>query len=221
MSTRRAFVALLTLLLFRSLASACDFGFRPISELYEMADAVFVGKVTESPWKQLPGGVASSGSVRVVRFTIERPIKGIQGKEISFPLGGGCQYPFLEGEIYLVHAYRSNGRLETGQQMRPLLIADATKELKYIDSVLSNRAEGILYVSIFQPPPNSKLMLRLEGGGRRLQTTVTPTPGGTEISTPPGEYTVWLERDGKAVSETKKVKITAKKAVLENLTVRP
>jgi hypothetical protein len=36
-----------------------------------------------------------------------------------------------------------------------------------------------------------------------------------EIAVPLGDYTVWLEREGKIVSETKKVTVIAKKTVSE------
>ena len=215
MQVRGILVALISLLFFPSLASACDWVFKPITELHENADAVFVGKVTESPWKRLPDGTTSSRPSESVRFTIERPIRGIQDKEVTFQALVSCGYPFLEGETYLVHASRNNGRLVTGYPMRPLHIAYATEALKYIDSVLSNRPSGML---LLYWSPGSNMVLRLDGSGRRLQVRLTPTQ--SEIAVPPGEYTVWLEHEGKVLSETKKVTITAKKTVSESLTVR-
>jgi hypothetical protein len=147
MLNRRVFAAQMLILLVPTFALACDFPFRPLSELYEKADAVFVGKVIESPWRQPSGSVVSTRS-NVVRFAIERPIKGIQDKEITFlAAANSCSYAFLQGETYLVHSYRSNGRLETGQQNRPLLLANATEPLKYIDALLGGRPQGLLYVN--------------------------------------------------------------------------
>jgi len=180
----------------------------PISELYEKADAVFVAKVIESSWTRLPDGTISSRYVSGVRVAIERSFRGVQDKEIQFPSVGDCTYVLLEGERYLIHAYRNNGKLETGQAWRPLLIAEATEALKYIDSVLNNRPMGMLLI-----PTASNLIVRLEGSGTRLEARVTP--GNNEIAVPLGDYTVWLEREGKIVSETKKVTVSAKKTVSE------
>src|SRR5262245_31531007 len=105
MRNRQMFAALILLLLVPSVALACFFDFLPTSELYEKADAVFVGKVIESPWKQLPDRVVSTGrTTYVVRFAIERPLRGIQAKELTFRALVPCAYVFLEGETYLVHA---------------------------------------------------------------------------------------------------------------------
>ena len=208
MQARRLFVALMLLLFSGLPAYACDPMFMPISELYEKADAVFVAKVIESSWKRLPDGTISSRYVSGVRVAIERSFRGVQDKEIQFPSAGDCTYVFLEGERYLIHAYRNNGKLETGQAWRPLPIAEATEALKYIDSLLNNRPAGMLRI-----PTASNLIVRLEGSGTRLEARVTPA--NNEIAVPPGDYTIWLERDGKIVSETKRVTVTAKKTVSE------
>jgi len=208
MQACRVFLALMLLLFFGLPSYACDPVFMPISELYEKADAVFVAKVIESSWTRLPDGTISSRYVSGVRVAIERSFRGVQDKEIQFPSVGDCTYVLLEGERYLIHAYRNNGKLETGQAWRPLLIAEATEALKYIDSVLNNRPMGMLLI-----PTASNLIVRLEGSGTRLEARVTP--GNNEIAVPLGDYTVWLEREGKIVSETKKVTVSAKKTVSE------
>jgi hypothetical protein len=43
---------------------------------------------------------------------------------------GGCEYPFTEGERYLVYAYAEEGGLQTSYCARTKKLAEADKDLK-------------------------------------------------------------------------------------------
>jgi len=90
----------------------------------------------------------------------------------------------------------------------------ADKEFAVLRPREQNRVHASLSsISCVDVAAASNLIVRLEGSGTRLEARVTP--GNNEIAVPLGDYTVWLEREGKIVSETKKVTVSAKKTVSE------
>jgi hypothetical protein len=196
------------MLLFPPPASACDFGFVTFPQLYEHATAIFIGKAVESPWKRDRDGKVVVTGRRSIRLRIERVLRGTERGEVTIASGSDCTFPFLEGETYLVHASRGKDRLlSAGQPSRPFLLADAEEALKYVEAAVANRTPGVVWGGI---NVNGRVVLQ-ESNGRRVQRDVNP--GFYEIVVAPGEYTVWIERDGKVVSLRKAARVTAGNAV--------
>jgi hypothetical protein len=222
----RLLIVAAVMLFVPSLCLACDYGFMPVSELYRQADAVFVGKVIESPWKVGTNGAVTTTGRTSVRLSVQSSFKGAAGTEVKLALGMGmCQYLFLEGETYLVHAFQKNGTLDTGAPWRPLLLSGATEALKYIDAVRNNRPIGVVHGSILlrgrngelaSIPSTSSFSVRLQGGGNNLQIKTRPNQY-LEFVAPPGEYQVWLELDGRIVSEKRPVRVTQGQAAPASL----
>lgn len=206
----------LILLMIPTLALACDYPYRASPELFELADAVFIGKVVESPWRGGGNGSTEVTGRRAVRFSVQKVFRGAPGSEITLAGStGSCTYPFLEGETYLVHSFRSALGLDTGYQLRPLLLADATEPIKYLEAVAANRAVGVL-----AGIATSSLTVRLRSAnGQELQANVKA--GHYEIAVPAGEYRAWLEQDGKVIGEQKSVRIVSRKGLFERLDQRP
>ncbi len=206
----------LIILMIPTLGLACDYPYRASPELFESADAVFIGKVVESPWRGGSNGSTAVTGRRAVRFSVQKVFRGAPGSEITLPEPmTSCTYPFLEGETYLVHSYRGARGLDTGQQLRPLLLADATEAIKYLEAITANRAVGVLYGIA---PSNLTLRLR-SANGQELQANVKA--GYYEIVVPAGEYRAWLEQDGKVIGEQKSVRIVSRKGLFERLGQRP
>jgi hypothetical protein len=214
------------ILLFPSLCLACDFSYMPSSELYEKASAIFVGKVVESPWKRTVDGTISITGRQSVRFSVQRMFRGVVGAEVTISEFSDCTYPFLDGETYLVHAFQRNGKLDTGSPWRPLLLSDAIEALKYIEGALANRTPGLLYGILLlrgsdgeavaiASTENSVVHLQGSSGGR-FQARINPTQY-YEVVAPPGEYSVWLELNGRVVSDRKSVRLTHGKAMYQRL----
>jgi hypothetical protein len=196
-------------------ALACDFGYISFPQLYENASAIFIGKVVESPWKQDGDGKVVITGRNSIRLRIERVLRGTEKGEVSIAYGSDCTFTFLEGEVYLVHATRmKDGRLAADQPSRPLLLADAEEALKYVEAAVANRAPGVVWGAI---NVNGRLVLQ-DSSARRVQRDVKP--GFYEIVVAPGEYTVWIERDGKVISTRKAVRLTAGNSVTPLLEVQ-
>lgn len=217
MSIKRAHLALSAAVLFLpSLCWACDYPYRPSTQLFADASVIFVGKVVVSPWKADSNGKVSPTGKTTLRFSVEKRLRGIEGSEVTIPpMLSDCSYPFLEGATYLIHGVRTNGVVETGWQWRPLLIADATEALKYAEQAATGKAPGLLYgvLSLSGNPANATV--RLEGRGGRFR--VKAKGGYYEIVAPPGEYRAWVELGGKMISARATVELTQGKATLQNL----
>jgi hypothetical protein len=201
-----------------SIGTACDFSYPPSTTLFERASDIFVGKVIESPWRTVNGTIAVTGK-SLVRFSIVRNLRGTTTSEATFNFRSDCDFPFLEGETYLVHASRRDGKLETGQHWRPLLLRDAAEPLKYIEGALAKRALGILYgiaVVANLPSTSSSVSVHLQRNNDSFQATINPSQY-YEVAAPPGEYSVWLEVDGIRVGQRKMARLIQGKATLQQL----
>jgi 5-hydroxyisourate hydrolase-like protein (transthyretin family) len=118
-------------------ADACSCGdFGPPCQNYFQVDAVFVGTAktiaeVEAPPDPMPF------RRRLVTFTIERALRGLEGTSVGVTTGmggGDCGYAFKAGERYLVYAYRAqDGQLRTGICSRTRPIAEAADDLTFID----------------------------------------------------------------------------------------
>jgi hypothetical protein len=228
------FVLALLGLTFPTPGLSCDFGYNSIPKLFRTADAVFIGKVIESPWKRTAdGATATTGAKPPVRFLVERRLKATNGASLTegaeVKLASdlrSCVFAFLEGETYLIHAFRSGDQLDSGQPERPLLLSDATEALKYIEGSLNKRPLGVVQGRWFYIrdrngetsaiPSTRKLTVHLQGATEHLQATIRPEPY-SEVAAPPGVYEVWLELDEKVVSAKKSIRIIADEAVFADI----
>lgn len=203
------------MLLLPTPVSACDFGYISFPQLYENATAIFIGKVVESPWKRDRDGKVVVTGRNSIRLRIERVLRGTEKGEVTVAWGSDCTFTFLEGETYLVHASRrGDGRLTADQPSRPLLLAEAGEALKYVEAAVANRPLAVVWGGI-----NVTSRVVLQGAdGVRVQRDVNP--GFYEMVVAPGEYTVWIERDGKVISTRKAVRLTPGSSVSPLLEVQ-
>jgi hypothetical protein len=227
-NTRAVRVGVALVLTFAPLSWACDFAYSPSPVLYQRASAIFVGKVVESPWSRGKDGstTAAPGKSLRVRFSVERKLRGSIGAEVRLSSQlTDCSYPFIEGETYLVHASLRNGQWDSGSPDRPLLLSDAGEALKYIEGALRNRAPGLLFGypllrdrdgKTTSPPVGAALSVHLEGKSGRFTAQINREQY-FEIAAPPGDYSAWLDLNGKPISERKNVRLVQGKAILQSL----
>jgi hypothetical protein len=180
-------------------ALACDTSYFPISMLYPNAPIVFIGKVVESPWT--PQGV-DSNSRHVVRFSVIRNLRGGTQAEITLPIdNSSCFYPFLKNVTYLVLGKHNDGAFWTGQGFQPLPIEDAAEQVKYIEAVLANRPLGIIYGFA----PVGAIVHLQNPAGESFRVTMKSTL--YEVAAPPGDYRIWIERDGRITGDRRPVRV--------------
>ena len=124
----------------------------PVAEALKEADAVFSGRLIGAEYRkgivnrtrqvmEEWEGVKTEYGVLVLKFEAERWWKGGAAREVVLVTEqtraadgttsvGSCEYEFAQGERYLVYAYESEGRLQTGICTRTKKLKRAAKDLK-------------------------------------------------------------------------------------------
>ena len=111
------------------LACTCGSGGGAPCQEFWRADAVFAGTVVGSGKINVGEGELKQ-EMRLVRLTVDQPIRGMQSAEVEVITGwggGDCGYAFKLGQRYLVYAYREEGdkRLSTSICTRTRLLKKA------------------------------------------------------------------------------------------------
>lgn len=99
---------------------------RPVSEVYQGSDAVFVGRAVD---------VRPEGRSTAVQFKVDMAWKGVPDDTVvlrTADSGVSCGYPFEEGRDYLVYASGDPGHLETGLCGRTQPFDTAFSDLAYL-----------------------------------------------------------------------------------------
>lgn len=168
-------------------ACSCAFGGSAPCQDYWKTDAVFVGRVVGSSKITLDEGAYKSHR-RVVRMTIEQPLKGVEGAqaEVFTGRGGGdCGYEFKMGESYIVYAGRGekDERLYTGICTRTRPLAEAGEDLAFIRGLASAAPTGSFFGRVvrrnydwkegelvFKPVADAGLSMEDGGASREVKT---------------------------------------------------
>jgi protocatechuate 3,4-dioxygenase beta subunit len=170
---------------------------------YWNASAVFTGSVSYSSTTTYKLGEHEI-SGRLVRFTVERAFRGIEGKEVEVitGLGGGdCGYGFRLGQQYLVYAHSSEDKLFTSicSGTRPL--SEAANDLSYIQGLAKAEPGATIFGQVKRLDrdeegrlePLSHVKILIEGPAKRVEIK-TDEKGNYEVSRlPPGTYKVTIE----------------------------
>lgn len=189
---------------------ACSCGLRGQQSACEAmgeAKAVFIGEVVEadavsysiSPAKRVP---------RNFVFKIEENFVGTQvGQTVTLAsgsgIGGDCGYRFEKGKSYLVYAFETNGKLQTGICTRTRSIAYAEKEIEELRALF--RADGAkIYGSVSfwaklygaaddadQSLANLALQIEQTDGAQKKYPLATGTDGKYQLANlPAGKYKI-------------------------------
>jgi hypothetical protein len=211
-------------------AEACSCGGTvPSSLAARQAEVVFVGTVE---WIERPAPVSHSlqnadgtvtvtiesgfGRARVV-FDVEHVFKGPSSPQIAVMQGGWtCDLPFQNGEKWLVYGREGIGGVTAEICMRTRLVSEAEQDLRYLRNAEAGRLQGIVYGDVFwrRSGPSGQGLYALS---EPLQVTAANASssfvtaadrwGPFELVLPPGDYLVWVERGGKAVSRRSAVHV--------------
>jgi hypothetical protein len=202
-------------------ASACDYGYQALPELFDASTDVFVGTVTESVFSRGADGQIvprlGAGAVSDFRFKVLARYKGAVGNEVVLSNGlSDCAYPFVEGATYMVHAFvTSEGRLVSGQASRPILISldgrsPAPRDNRDPASLWSSELAITYAEARSRPRPNAFIMASLSGvsgdvmvyaervgGGPSVTVRAPNTPWNVyEMVLSPGEYRFGVRQSG-------------------------
>jgi hypothetical protein len=203
------FIAGLTLLFStKVLACTCGSGGGAPCQEFWRADAVFAGTVVRSGKINVGEGDLKH-DMRLVRLTVDQPIRGMQSTEVDVITGwggGDCGYGFKLGQRYLVYAYREEGdkRLSTSICTRTRLIKEADDDFAFFRTVPTSNANGLVFGMVgkrnhewkegenwYKPVPDAELTI--EGEGRQYQAQ-TDSQGNFRVeSVVPGKYLVKLK----------------------------
>ena len=147
------FIFLFSLVLTLSLGSfervsACSCSGRSICEAFGDSKAVFIGKVIEgnSPERMSDAFGLKTNEIKFV-FNVQESFLGAEPyKQISVYTGlgfGDCGFPFQSGEIYLVYAYKSEGKLRTSICSGSSHISKVdAEEFKFLEAAAKRKWNG-------------------------------------------------------------------------------
>lgn len=168
-------------------ACTCAFGGSAPCQDYWKTDAVFVGRVVGSSKITIDDGIYKI-SRRLVRMTVEQPLKGVEGAEAEVVTGwggGDCGYEFKTGASYIVYAGRDekDGRLYTGICTRTRPLAEAGEDLSFIRSLSTAAPTGSVFGRVvrrnyewkegelvFKPVAGVGLSIEDGGASREMKT---------------------------------------------------
>jgi hypothetical protein len=191
-------------------ACSCTSPGPPCQALFQ-SDVVFVGTVrsitpTPSPQDVEPQHVTLER--RVVRFAIERAVRGLEGRVLEVDVrtgsgGGDCGFAFTAGQRYIVYAYRhAQGWLGTGICTRTRLASEAADDLAYFGALPPTGAGARMFGTVNHwehdpakrtnvqhgPVADVQVLLR---GPRGTYSAMTDTAGNyTVAGIPVGSYEV-------------------------------
>jgi hypothetical protein len=203
--------ALLLLFLYPKGSPACQEVPLTRAELYARASIIIVGKIVGGTFttSRIDSLDYSSGG----RLSVERQFKGSPVTEVTInepdTFCGG--YSYRRGETYLLYGYLDRGIF---QRLHAFRLSEAADMVKYLEKV---SAQALFTGSILTRGRDAKmehtrqiLTIRMENAAHHfLDIAMHSLLHKYEIIAPPGEYTAWVECDGRAVSE--KIAVRLKK----------
>jgi hypothetical protein len=198
-----AFIAGLTLFFSaKVLACSCQFGGGAPCRDFWRADAVFAGTAVVSG-KIIVGEGEFKQEMRLVRLTVDQPIRGMQSAEVEVITGwggGDCGYAFKLGQRYLVYAYRDEDdkRLSTSICTRTRKLSDADADFAFIRAMPTSNANGLVFGTVgkrnhewkegdkwYKPVADAELTI--EGEGQQYQAQ-SDSKGNFRVENVTGKY---------------------------------
>lgn len=213
-------------------ACSCAEGSAPCQE-YWRVDAVFAGTVVGSSKIDVDDGYKHT--MRVIRMTVEQPIRGMTTAEVDVMTGwggGDCGYGFKMGERYLVYAHRGkDNRLSTSICTRTRPIADAADDFAFIRGLPTASQQGVIFGIVGKRnhhwkegekwyKPVAKAELTVEGETAQYQgqsdeegkfrvSNVLPGKYVVKLKLPPGFIRNSLQKDLGATTVENEVEVAA------------
>ena len=193
------------------------------------ADLVFVGTVARVDGGPKARSRANAEGSVSVGFGTEPPITTFEvthlyrgrGEQrvVIVGNGGDCDVPFKQGQMWLVYARLHNGRAITDTCTRTRLRAEAeaSHDLAYLDGVERGRAQGVVSGGVNRRIVGADGQPVLQALFEPLQVIAASASGRVQITTdkwgpyqlvlPPGDFEIWVERGGRAVTRPQTIRI--------------
>ena len=208
-------------------AEACSCGGTVSSSTaFHGADLVFVGTVVRfdgpKPWSRVNADGSISGGLGtqppVATFEVAHMFRGRPARQVVVVGdGASCDEPFKQGETWLVYARSRGGRVTTDTCTRTRPRAEAVQDLVYLEGLAQGRRQGIVYGDVLrrilgadgQPELQAlfePLQIIAVGAGGRVEIT-TDKWGPYQLVLPPGDFEIWVERAGRAVSPKQSIHV--------------
>jgi hypothetical protein len=192
----------------KALACSCAFGGGAPCQEFWRVDAVFAGTVVGSGKITVDEGELKH-DMRLVRLTVDQPIRGMKAAEVDVVTGwggGDCGYEFKIGQRYLVYAYRDekDQRLSTSICTRTRLLTEADDDFAFIRSMPTSNANGLVFGTVGKRnhewkegekwyKPVASVELTIEGEDRQYPAQ-TDSDGNFRVeNVVPGKYVVKLK----------------------------
>jgi hypothetical protein len=205
-----ASVVVLSGLTWPSAAEACSCAGRPVFSVQgiNLTAAVFVGTV-DGVTGRMPEPI-------VATFVVEKVYRGqLERRAVVSGDGTNCDRSFVKGETYLVYASERGGLLRTDKCARTRPLSAAEEDIKYLDNLAAATPQALIFGEVFRSAtrPDGSIVkqllseklvvVALSASGQRSVTTFGPY----EIVLAPGDYELWVERQGKRVTSPMKVSL--------------
>lgn len=191
----------------------------PTSAAFRSAEVVFIGTVEEvsapQGWSTKNADGSISGGIGltppVATFNVTRVFRGgVDKSAIVKGNGTDCDEPFALRQVWLVYAQSRDGAMATHKCTRTRLLADAGEDVKYLEGLQQRKPLAILYGNVFHQIVGSDgrpaqqalfepLVVVALGSGQRF-AVATDKWGPYQLVLPPGDFEVWVERAGLAVT---------------------
>ena len=214
-------------------ACSCAFGGGAPCQEYWRVDAVFAGTVVGSSKIDVDDGYKHT--MRLLRMTVEQPIRGMQAAEVDVVTGwggGDCGYGFKMGERYLVYAHRrKDNRLSTSICTRTRPIAEAADDFAFIRGLATASQNGVVFGKVgkrnhhwkqgenwYKPVADAELTIEGEAAQYQAQSDaegnfrvsdVLPGKYVVKLKLPPGLIRNSLQKDAGATTVENEVEVAA------------
>ncbi len=211
-------------------AEACSCGgTQPSSVAARTAEIVFVGTVARvdrpkpiSHQRQDADGTTTvsveiSSGPALVLFDVAHVFKGPSPAQIAVThSSSSCDFPFKNAEQWLIYGREGIGGVTAEKCTRTRLVSEAEQDLLYLRNAEAGRLQGIVYGDVFRRrngPSGQALSALFEplqvkaANATYSFVSTTDRWGPFELVLPPGDYQVWVERGGKAVSPRSAVRV--------------
>jgi hypothetical protein len=230
MNTRILFTAIavsVSLIWGAPVAEACGCsGSVPSSVAFRAAEPVFVGTVGLITGRQPRSIENADGSISsgfgfelpTVTFKVTRVFRGhVNERAVIKGDGTDCDEPFMLGQAWLVYGRQRDAAITTDKCTRTRLLAEAGEDVKFLDGLEQGRPQAILYGEVFRQVAGLEgrvaqqalfepLDVVAVGLGQRFVVT-TDKWGPYQLVLPPGDFEVWVERHGQAVTARLSVRV--------------
>jgi hypothetical protein len=186
----------------QSEACSCGGGL-PLSVDVKTSTAVFVGTV-ETVTGSMPRPI-------VATFLVDKTYRGhVDRRTVVSGGGNSCDIAFAKGERYLVYAREYGGVLLTHKCTRTRPLSAAGEDVRYLDNVATGKPQALVFGDVFRgvtaPDGTSAKQALLETlvvvavSTRERRSVATEQWGPYQIVLAPGDYELWIERQGRRVT---------------------